>query len=246
LSLAGQRSQELPSVYLRPAEAEARRELISTRALLVENRTRLALNLKSALRGRLIHIKGRANPALFTAVIRKAFTDDVLGLSAGHAALLQSYDDTTAQIKSLDEEIQKIAKDDSTCQRLMTVPGVGPQVSLAFCSHITEPTRFENADELGIIHAGPGRIKALLIQAAWSMWRVRPNDPMVQWARALAERRGKRIAIVALARKIAVTLWAMWKHGADYCPDRAARALSTEQKSQLPAVPMRRAKKAAV
>jgi len=41
---------------------------------------------------------------------------------------------------------------------------------------------------------------SLLVQAAWSAWRSRPNDPMVRWARTVAERRGKKVAITALAR----------------------------------------------
>jgi hypothetical protein len=56
------------------------------------------------------------------------------------------------------------------------------------------------------------------------MWRSRPNDPMVLWARRIAERRGKRIAIVALARKLATVMWSMWKHGTSYDPSRASSA----------------------
>lgn len=59
------------------------------------------------------------------------------------------------------------------------------------------------------------------------MWRVRPNDPAVLWARAIAEKRGSRIAIVALARKIATVLYAVWKHDTPYDPSRAARARAT-------------------
>ena len=54
------------------------------------------------------------------------------------------------------------------------------------------------------------------------MWRTRPNNPLVLWARALADKRGKRIAIVALARKMAVILWSMWKNDKAYDPQRAS------------------------
>ena len=57
-----------------------------------------------------------------------------------------------------------------------------------------------------------------------------PNDPMVVWARRIAERRGVRIAIIALARKLATVMWAMWKHGADYDPSRASTARADEQR----------------
>ena len=45
---------------------------------------------------------------------------------------------------------------------------------------------------------------------------------MVQWALALESRRGRPIAIVALARKMAGILWAMWKTGKEYDPSRGA------------------------
>jgi transposase len=79
LAHAGLRNQDLPSVYIRPAKEEERKELVSARALLIENRTRIVLHLKSSLRGRLIHITGRATPSTFTQVIRKAFISDERG-----------------------------------------------------------------------------------------------------------------------------------------------------------------------
>jgi transposase len=256
LAQAGIRNQDLPSVYIRPAKEEARRELVSARALLIANRTRIALHLKSSLRGRLIHVAGRATPKTFTEVIRKAFISDELGVSLAQQTLLQSYDEITEQLELLDEEVAKITKNDEVCQRLMTMPGVGPQIALAVSSHLADPTRFATADDLGsylalvpgemttggkvkrtgIIHAGPGHIKALLVQAAWCRWRTRPNDPDVLWARSIAAKRGKRIAIVALARKIAVAMWAMWKTKTNFRPELAARELSKEQKDSLPSV----------
>ncbi len=261
LAQAGFRNPDLPSVYMRPAVAEARRELVSARSLLIANRSRLALHLKAALRSRLIHLAGRATPKTFTTAIRKALLSDARGLSLAHQTLLQSYEEITDQLELIDDEIAKITQQDSVCQRLMTMPGVGPQIALALSCHLADPMRFATADDLGsylalvpgemttggkvkrtgILHAGSGHTKALLVQAAWCRWRTRPNDPDVLWARLLAAKRGRRIAIVALARKIAVTLWAMWKTQTDFCPTLTARELSQEQKNLLPPVtPVRR------
>jgi transposase len=260
LAHVGHRNQDLPSVYQRGDIAEAWRELMSARDLLIENRTRLALHLKSTLRGRLIHVVARANPANFTTKIRDYLLADPSGLSNAHKAMLQSYDDVTAQIEQLNDDVHTIAKQDAVCQRLMTVPGVGPVVSLALVSHLDDAARFGSSDELGsylalvpgemttggkikrtgILRAGPGHIKALLVQAAWSMWRARPDDELVLWARALAARRGKRIAIVALARKMATILWAMWRHGTDYQAQKAAQPLTETQQASLAPVPARK------
>jgi hypothetical protein len=62
------------------------------------------------------------------------------------------------------------------------------------------------------------------VQAAWAALRSRRHakDPMVCWARAIARRRGKKIAVVALARKLAGILFAMWRDGTQYDALRAA------------------------
>jgi hypothetical protein len=46
---------------------------------------------------------------------------------------------------------------------------------------------------------------------------------MVQWAKQIAERRGVHVAIMALARKLAHVLYALWKHQTSYDPSRAAQ-----------------------
>ena len=67
----------------------------------------------------------------------------------------------------------------------------------------------------------------MLIQAAWAAFRMRPNEPMVQWAKAIAERRGRYIAIVALARKLAGIMFAIWRDGTAYQAARSATATAT-------------------
>ena len=58
------------------------------------------------------------------------------------------------------------------------------------------------------------------MQAAWTALRVRPEDPMCSWALEVSRRRGIRVAVVALARKLAGVLYAMWRDGTDYQPRR--------------------------
>jgi hypothetical protein len=58
------------------------------------------------------------------------------------------------------------------------------------------------------------------------MYIRRKTDPMVLWARRIADRRGSQIAIMALARKLAHVLYALWKHQTSYDPSRAARLVA--------------------
>jgi transposase len=242
LARASVRNEQLPSVHLRSERSRSRREVISARATLLQARKSLALSVKSWLRGRLMVLRGRASSKHFAEAVRAAALSQPEGLPAPLELLLQSFEQLCDQIEKLDEQAQQLADSDPVCQRLMTMPGVGPQVSLAFTTHLDDPQRFAASDQLasylalvpgesttggklkrtGTIHAGPLYLKALLVQSAWVMWRYRPNDPLVLWARAIADKRGKRIAIVALARKIATILWAMWKHQRSYEPQRAS------------------------
>jgi hypothetical protein len=74
-------------------------------------------------------------------------------------------------------------------------------------------------------------VQSLLVQAAWRV--CRSSDPRAAtlrtWARAIEHRRGKYIAIVALARRLARILYAMWRDEVDYQADRLRpRPLTTK------------------
>lgn len=252
LARASLRNEELPSVHSRSEESQSRRELLSARATLVEARKRIALSVKSWLRGRLLTLKGRANAPAFAAAVREIALEHEDGLPEAIEALLVTFEHLCAQIKELGEELEAIAAKDAVCCELMKIPGVGPQVALSFMTQIDDPKRFANAERLtsylalvpgeattggklkrtSTIKAGPSYLKARLVQAAWVMWRSRPNEPMVLWARTIAERRGKRIAIVALARKLAAVMWSMWRHGTSYDPARTAQAVEVTTEIQ--------------
>lgn len=62
----------------------------------------------------------------------------------------------------------------------------------------------------------------LLVQAAWTALRCASTHPMCSWATQVAERRGKRVAAVALARKLAGILFAVWRDGTTYSQKHGA------------------------
>ena len=76
-----------------------------------------------------------------------------------------------------------------------------------------------------ITKAGAPIVRFLLVQAAWCAMRTRPDDPMVQWAREVAKRRGRQIAVVALSRKLAGILYAILRDGTGYQSMRGAQRL---------------------
>ena len=72
------------------------------------------------------------------------------------------------------------------------------------------------------VHAHPsalvGGLRALLVQASWTLWRSKHAEGLAlrTWAHALAARRGRRIAVVALARRLSRILYAMWRDHTDF------------------------------
>jgi transposase len=142
---------------------------------------------------------------------------------------------THAEIESADERIATIAVEDPVIGRLRTVPGVGPVTATAFVATLDTWERFEGPHQveayLGlapsekssgerqhkgrITKAGNSRARWLLVEAAWAILRSRRDDtePLRRWAQRVALRRGTKVGIVALARKLAGILYAMWRDG---------------------------------
>ena len=73
-----------------------------------------------------------------------------------------------------------------------------------------------------VTKAGDTAARWALVQAAWTLRRCRPGDPIVRWCNEVEKRRGKQVAVVGLARKLAGVLFAMWRDGTTYQPQRAA------------------------
>ena len=161
------------------------------------------------------------------------------------------------QLAYSDERIETVTRTDARVRRLRTVPNVGPVTAAAFVAAIDDVTRFRRAHEveayLGLVprelssgetqrrgritKAGHSRMRRLLVQAALSTLR-RPNPHTVElrhWATRIAARRGKQVAVVALARRLAGILFALLRDGTTYQPRRASGHSSAATASRAPA-----------
>jgi len=228
---------DLPSVHVPSAEARTRKTMCGMREGLVGCRTKLVNGVRGWLRGRTTRLR-TGSVDTFAARVRAAVPE----LPAHVERLLHTIEELAQQIEQADKELAQLAQTDPVCQRLMTVPGVGPVTSVRFTATLDEVGRFANAHQLesylglvpgerssgerkrmtSITKAGSTKMRWALVQACWSARRCRPHDPMVQWSLAVERRRGKRIAVVALARKLAGILYAMWRDGSSYNPMRGA------------------------
>jgi transposase len=147
-----------------------------------------------------------------------------------------------AELKSADRRIADIVRADPVVQRLCTVPGVGPITATAFVATIDTIDRFAGAHQLEsylglvpserssgekqrkgrITKAGNSRLRYLLAEAAWSVLlsRKESTEELRAWAQRIALRRGMKTAIIALARRLAGILYAMWRDGTTFEPRR--------------------------
>ena len=149
-------------------------------------------------------------------------------------ALLQHL---SKQISCLDERIRAFAKNDKVVRHLMTVPGVGPLTASAFVTAIDDPTKFSKSRSVGayfgltpkrfqsgevdhnsrISKCGDGLVRTYLFEAATTLLlRVNKWSALKAWGLRLGKRSGMRKAVVAVARKLAVTMHAMWTTGEEF------------------------------
>jgi transposase len=224
---------DLPSVHVPSAGSREVKSICGMRDVLVSARTQLINNVRGWLRGRGYRIRSGVSET-FSRRVR-----EIESLPQYVEAQLRALDTLSLEIKEAEKDITRRAEDDETCRRLMTVPGVGPQVALRFVATADEIARFRDAhrlesylglvpgeksssdkqQRLSITKAGSTAMRWLLIQAAWVVRnRCRSLDarPLQLWALEVEKRRGRRIAIVALARKIAGILYALWRDETTY------------------------------
>jgi transposase len=233
------------------SEARELRSLVRSREMLVSSRTRLVNHARGWLRTMLLKIRGGAT-ATFPDRIRALATQQNQPVPQHIEHVLMVIDALNVQVLASDRQLRQLVRANELCRRLMTVPGVGPVTALSFVAAIDDVSRFEHAYRLtsylgltpgedsssererrtSITKAGATSVRRTLIQAAWAAYLRRPNEPMVKWATQIADRRGKFIAIVALARKMAGILYALWRDKTSYRSEKSAQPTANEVKPQ--------------
>ena len=233
----------LPSVHVPSAQSRDRKTMLSMRDALVSSRTAMINAVRGWMRAQAVRCDSGAV---------ETFPKRVLHALVGEVPpphierVLATIDVLTEQIHGSELELEQAAKADPTCRLLMSMPGVGPMTSIAFVASLDLIDRFPTAHKveaylglvpgehsssdrqqrLSITKAGSTKTRWLLVQAAWCARRSRSAaaHPMVAWSKEVEKRRGKRMAVVALARKMAGILFAMWRDKVVYNPTAAAKA----------------------
>lgn len=226
---------ELRSIHIKSV---ASREILSAttaRRTLVNSRTMLINSVRGWLRTLVVSLDS-GSTGTFCERVRKKLETLGRSLPAFIESQLVVIEALNKQIDDVTKELEAMAKADKVCRLLMTHPGVGPLTALEFRATIDAPTRFKHGDKVGsylgitpgenssskrkrrtsITKAGSPELRRLLCQGAWSYWQSQKDAPTRKWVSAIADRRGRKIAMVALMRKMSATLWSMWRHNQPY------------------------------
>lgn len=170
------------------------------------------------------------------------------GLSLMFKGLLKQHYKKLVQLeehmKEYTRQIIMLSKSDE-CERLQSVPGVGPMIASALYQHIGSGSEFKNGRAvaaslglvprqhssggkntlLGISKRGDGYLRTLLVHGARAVLRTNANKqtPLADWLRRIEATRGKNKATVALANKMARIAWVILSKGGQYEHELAAQ-----------------------
>jgi transposase len=236
----------VPEAHVLSPERRELRKKLSVRQALVETRAQYVTTIRGLARG-----EGVLLPSCMSQNFLDRFRRDVLPerarlLISPLSSTLEAIEEELAHV---DDELEELAKKDPLVSLCATAPGVGLIVAATFISVIDNAERFKSGHAvsayLGLVPSesttggpskrrlgsitkqGNGHARQMLVQAAWALLRSgrnHPNDPIRMWGQRIAKRRGKSIAAIAVARRLAGVLWAMCRDGTVYAPIEQAVA----------------------
>lgn len=220
------------TVYVKSEDSHRLKALLGARDQLVRAKRALGNQVRGLLRPFGIRLPSRQGTKKFSEAAYGAVRHDAM-LYSSVSALMEALAAIEAQIARLDEQLKELARRSPVCWRLMSVPGVGPIVALAFVAAIEDISRFtrmrsvgaylglttrryqssETEVVLGISRQGDAMARHYLYEAAnVLLTTVRSPSALKSWGLRVMKRRGAKRARVAVARRLAVILGRIWKN----------------------------------
>jgi transposase len=222
-------------VHVKTLRSQKLRMLLTHRKLLQSKAIAIDNDLRGSLRNFGLKV-GMVGTAKFEARI-KELVENFSDLAVLVEPLLVVRRALREQLGSLHRRLLVVVREDDVCRRLMTVPGVGPVVALTYRATVDVPARFRKSKSVGAVfgltcakyqsgeidrsgaisRCGDEMMRAMLYEAAqcilfhstrWSWLKA--------WAMQIARHRGKKKAVVALARRLAVIMHRIWVDGTEF------------------------------
>jgi transposase len=236
---------QVPRVHVPSVDTRAWRELIEFRRRLVDKRTAVKNALRALLRG--LGIRAPRGAGLWSQKGRAWLEEQELPTSQARLRrelLLADLDHLGGQIKRVTAELDRLADAHPGVALLTTIPGVGPRTAEAFLAYVDDPSRFARVRRIGsyvglvpgqdasggvnrlghLTKEGPATLRKLLVEASW---RCVAQDPAMEafFRRVTGGKPERRkVALIAVAHKLARVMLAMLQSGEVYRGGEPARA----------------------
>lgn len=226
-------------VPIKTPEEQAAGTVLKTRELFVRQRTQTANAMRAHMAEfGIIAATGMTSIVKLTAILRGNENSHLP--SSARAALLEMAEQIEAltdKINDLETKIVSAVKGDEVARRLMTIPGVGPIIAASIRAAVPDPAAFRTGRDLaawigitpranssggkerlgGISKQGNKQLRTLLVVGATSILKqARRGVKLPAWVVSLIGRRPYKVAAVALANKMARTIWALLVKGGTY------------------------------
>ena len=224
------------AVHRKTETARELRSWLTARAGLVETSNALNARIRGLLRAHGIKL-GNVAEREFEMKVQAQVKEHLPNLAAAFTPLLELWRQAIDAAEALRKEIAAQTKQDAVCQRLMSVPGVGPLTAAAYVATIDDPQRFKRSDQVGayvglvpsvyqsgdidyrgrVTKEGDRLLRWLLVEAAHNLLsHTRRDCALKRWGEKLEAHKGTGKARVAVARKLAVILHRLWITGGTF------------------------------
>lgn len=218
------------AVHRKSEGARLRRSQIQLRQGLVETERAMTNRIRGQLRAHGIKL-GQVGKERFAEEVRRQVRTHVPELLPYLEPLLAVREQALDQAKQLKKGIEHQQRQDPVAAQLQQVPGVGPLVSQTFQATVDDPNRFANGAEVadyvglapGIYQSGSTEVRGSitkrgdkllrwhLVEAANNLIHHGRDCALKRWGLHLAATKGYSKAKVAIARKLAILLWRLWR-----------------------------------
>ncbi len=224
------------SVHVKSEDAIDKRVLLASRKQVLGQ----VAALESSIRGlcKLYGLRlGPARRAAFIPRIREAMAGMGELAREGIAAQLSALEALRRSLKQMDAALKEQTQHSKQAALLMSMPGIGPLNATSFMATLDEAGRFEDSRAVGaylgltprqyssgeterrgrISRCGPTHTRALLYEAAHCLLHFYKGESQLKtWGKRLAQKKGMKRAIVAVARRMAIILHRMLVTGQPY------------------------------
>jgi transposase len=228
--------EQISSVHVPKPEQRQYRSLVKYRKTLVHRINRVQSTIRSLFDQQGISIPGGhrawtvAGVETLSQHAKPLAECDLKELWKGELDLeLKSLDGLWQHLQSVDDQLEKIARENESVKLLQTIPGVGRRTAEVIVAILDDPQRFQNARQVSayvglvpdqrqsgqtnrlgkITRRGSELLRSALVEAAWAMLRYNPWAVKVYQRICGGQKTRKKTAIIALARKLLVRCWAM-------------------------------------